>query len=60
MPEHCRRQAKEMRELAAQVSLRSDKRRLLEMAEDYERQAAAKAAADQGRRESSPAQVPRA
>ena len=39
MPEHWLKQAQQMRELAAQVSLASDKRALLKMADDYFRQA---------------------
>jgi hypothetical protein len=51
-PPECR-QAQETRELAAMVSLSSDKLRLLRMAEDYGR--LAKAAAEQeGSREQKP------
>jgi hypothetical protein len=48
-PEHWHRQAQETRQLAAMVSLPSDKLSLLKMAEDYDRQA--KAAEEEGSRE---------
>ena len=40
-PEHWHKQAQETRQLAAIVSLPSDKLNLLKMAEDYDRQAKA-------------------
>jgi len=51
-PEHWYRQAQETRQLAAMVSLPSDKLSLLKMAEDYDRQA--KAAEERSREQEAP------
>jgi len=51
-PDYWHRHAKETRELAAMVSLPSDKLSLLKMAEDYDRQA--KAAEERSREHEAP------